>query len=328
MNDISADRLENWGREASETYRNSLKYTTDKTAAPTLLNEAIEKIAKDNTLNREQIQRVCEFANVITLEEMMKTASTDRTEEFPVADAKVVMSNIQQEGHKAPVEKIASFSFSAYRDSAPAATADETVDFILSDVRETMEKTAAAEQEASGVLSTERVAGALVKLAQEQEKAMAIERDFDMKQVSAQTTMTNIVKDLLREGHSFGDLFKAAVAAKPEAKDVTTALFQNIAKELNVEVPGVTARELSATKEACLGWWTTKLAQVHVNPELYADRNFKAIKGGRKLQMAIRTYYTCRDEFLKSEKLYHNITDAIENIRKKVARKFDAGEVK
>lgn len=326
MNGITADKLENWGREASETYLNSLKYQSDKTASPTLLNEAIEKIAKDNTLNREQIQRVCEFANIVTLEEMMKTAS-DRAEEFPVADARVVMEKVAQEGHATPAEKVASFSFSAYRE-APVASVDQTVEFIMSGVKETMEKTAAAEAEAAGTLTMDRVAGALVKLAQEKEKAVAIERDFDMKQVAARSAMTNIVKDLLREGHSFADLFKAAVAAKPEAKDSTTKLFQDIAKELNVNVPGVTEKDLSLSKEACLGWWRIKLAQVHVNPELYTDRNFKVIKGGRKLQMALRTYYTNRDEFLKSDKIFNNISDAIENIRKKVSRKIDAGEVK
>jgi hypothetical protein len=76
----AADRLEHFSKLAAKRYIEE--------RAP--LNETIMKIAKENELNRHQIERVCEMANIATHQGLWtKTAQKDKIS-FPLADAKIV----------------------------------------------------------------------------------------------------------------------------------------------------------------------------------------------------------------------------------------------
>lgn len=79
---IAADRLELLAKSAAKQYLDN--------ATP--LNATIQKIAEENDLNSNQIERVCEMANIATHQGLWsKTAQKDKVA-FPLADAKVVLA--------------------------------------------------------------------------------------------------------------------------------------------------------------------------------------------------------------------------------------------
>lgn len=86
MNFVSKEQLEHWALEASEKYLGH--------QIP--LNDTIGKIASDNSLNPEQIKRICEFANINTnLSLFSKTA--DKRFSFEQADASQIMRGLNCE---------------------------------------------------------------------------------------------------------------------------------------------------------------------------------------------------------------------------------------
>lgn len=103
MNFVDKDQLEAWGSRASEQYL--------KKNIP--LNESIEKIAVDNSLNEHQIKRVSEFANIITNLEMFEKEA-DKRFSFEQANYKDIMSKLEKEDES---EKTASAS--GFYDEAP-----------------------------------------------------------------------------------------------------------------------------------------------------------------------------------------------------------------
>jgi hypothetical protein len=70
MNFIGKNQLEHWGEVAARDF------LTNQTP----LNEAVEKIAHEYSLNGEQIKRVCEFANISTNLSLFKQAEDKRFE--------------------------------------------------------------------------------------------------------------------------------------------------------------------------------------------------------------------------------------------------------
>ena len=81
---IKTADLQNWGTELSKDYLESGKPMTG----------GLQKLATENDLNSEQVQRIAEFANLKTHLEMLKTASEDAYIKFPVADPKAVTAKI------------------------------------------------------------------------------------------------------------------------------------------------------------------------------------------------------------------------------------------
>jgi hypothetical protein len=59
------------------------------------LSDAVSKIAKDESLSREQVRRVCEEANVATFRSLFEKQA-DKNVEFPLADFREVM-NVREE---------------------------------------------------------------------------------------------------------------------------------------------------------------------------------------------------------------------------------------
>jgi hypothetical protein len=104
MNFIDKAQLEAWARSAAEDYLSH--------QAP--LNDSIEKIANEYSLNREQIRRVCEFANIHTNLELFEKAA-DKRFVFDQADAEAIFGLLGS-----PQEKIASIDSEEYYKDVPA----------------------------------------------------------------------------------------------------------------------------------------------------------------------------------------------------------------
>ena len=114
--------LEQLGKDAAQ------KYISDNVA----LNDTILKTAQANNLNRQQINRVVEAANVDAYLHLIKKAE-DNYVDFPLADASAVYSNMSTTSE--PTESSNDY------DAPPIKTA--SVDFFNTDDA-TFEKTASA----------------------------------------------------------------------------------------------------------------------------------------------------------------------------------------
>ena len=75
---IASDRLELLAKTAAKHYLES--------KVP--LNESIKKIAEENDLNREQIERVCEIANISTHQGLWNKTANKESVAFDLADSK------------------------------------------------------------------------------------------------------------------------------------------------------------------------------------------------------------------------------------------------
>lgn len=94
---ISADQIDTWAKIASSRFI--------KEAAP--LNDTIRKIAQDNDLNPNFIERICESANLQTHTALLPREPEKRASfAFPLADAKVVTASLRPSG--GPPKKIIS----------------------------------------------------------------------------------------------------------------------------------------------------------------------------------------------------------------------------
>lgn len=79
---VGADRLEMFAKTAAKHYLQESKP----------LNDSIAKIAKENDLNRNQIERVCEMANIETHRGLWQKTAQKEKIAFPLADSKVVVA--------------------------------------------------------------------------------------------------------------------------------------------------------------------------------------------------------------------------------------------
>ncbi len=92
---VAADRLELLAKVAAKHYLES----------GAKLNDSITKIAKENDLNANQIERVCEMANIATHQGLWtKTAQKDKIS-FPLAEPKIVLAGCGCGGDDGPEMK-------------------------------------------------------------------------------------------------------------------------------------------------------------------------------------------------------------------------------
>lgn len=78
---IASDRLELLAQSAAKQF-------LEGTAS---LNDAIRKFASENDLNRNQIERVCEMANIQTHQALWRKTAQKESLEFPLADSKTIV---------------------------------------------------------------------------------------------------------------------------------------------------------------------------------------------------------------------------------------------
>lgn len=79
---IAADRLELLAKIAAKHYLES--------KVP--LNDSIKKIAQENDLNQQQIERICEMANIATHQGLWQKTANKESVAFPLADSKNIVS--------------------------------------------------------------------------------------------------------------------------------------------------------------------------------------------------------------------------------------------
>ena len=125
---IDISKLEELGKNISRDY----------VSENVSLNDGLKKVASENGLNKEQLQRVAETANTETYLELFKTAK-DNYVDFDLADFKSVYNNIEQ-----PLDKTASpFNLDDY---------DHDYEHVAKEFAGTLTKTA-EELEVSSVAS-------------------------------------------------------------------------------------------------------------------------------------------------------------------------------
>lgn len=78
---IASDRLELFAQSAAKQYLDS----------GVSLNNSISKFAQENDLNRNQIERVCEMANIKTHQALWTKTAEKETVAFPLADSKTIV---------------------------------------------------------------------------------------------------------------------------------------------------------------------------------------------------------------------------------------------
>jgi hypothetical protein len=294
MPNTTPHELESWGKEvASEFVKDQSK----------LMTPAIEKIATDNRLNRDQIQRVCEFANHHANEEIIKTA-TDRTQEFALADVNAIMTKVKD---TPDVEvKEASIDFSKL------ASVKEEIDpmdfFFTPDERvalgvETFSKIASV-----APTSSDKAKG-ILKLAEMRDALKVKEIEYDSDKFEIKQAMVNIVKDLMADGNSFEDLYKAAMASKPESQDEVKALFKDVGDEL-VKKGHIMAYKLASDKLYLKASEIVKKAEANVEPP-----TAKHLKGKFQLTMKVGDYVERCKEHALTERSIGYMDDKIRKVR-------------
>lgn len=83
---VAADRLELLAKTAAKRYLEE----------GARLNDTIRKIAKENDLNRNQIERVCEMANIATHQGLWAKTAQKESVAFPLADAKQIVTVVKK----------------------------------------------------------------------------------------------------------------------------------------------------------------------------------------------------------------------------------------
>jgi len=83
---IASDRLELLAKTAAKHFLESR----------TPLNDSIRKIAEENDLNREQIERVCEMANIATHQGLWAKTANKESVAFPLADSGNIVSVVEK----------------------------------------------------------------------------------------------------------------------------------------------------------------------------------------------------------------------------------------
>lgn len=80
---VASDRLESFAKIAAKRHLEE----------GSSLNEVIAKIAKENELNANQIERVCEMANIATHQALWSKTAQKEKIAFPLADSRVVLAS-------------------------------------------------------------------------------------------------------------------------------------------------------------------------------------------------------------------------------------------
>lgn len=226
--------LEKLGKNISEEY---VKNHTD-------LTENLQKVASQNGLNKQQLARVAETANVETYLSLIKTAS-DKYVKFPLADAKKAYTEITKTANYNPL--------TADEDYSPE-TAD--VKSIFTSYSK-LEKTAKLSEESKTKLAEcakVKPADAKSKVRKEATK-IAAELDFlndhllETKLELEQTyeKLRSNVKQAALSGVSFGDIDTVLVKA---AYYTGAAISNKLKTELAPTMPHVDLEKNAETSKA------------------------------------------------------------------------------
>jgi len=205
---FDSDSCRTWAKEASDSY------LTD--GVP--LGDSIAKIAKKQSLNPNQIQRIIELANSITHARLFQKEK-DKTFTFPLAKLDDVLTKTKGESMKVAE------SYNA-----------------MPDIQRPVEATKVA-----GLFNNPEILD-LTKIATKQKCELYLEKMAEaskvlnnaliMADVNAVQYLKNVkqvVKQLLLDNYSYEDLFATMCGAMPDKKMELLTLFTSIAGELKDE---------------------------------------------------------------------------------------------
>lgn len=273
--DTTQTQLEAWGNSVADAF------LADKTLSMT---SEIEKIATDNALNKEQIQRVCEFANHKAYEALNKTAK-DRRFEFDVADAGRVIATASN----TPDVEVKTASVNDW------SSLRTRIDDVEYDRNNVYEKTASLYTPSEPVIEKtpadqdREYANEIRKLAESKDKLVQTEVDWDANRMVVKEAMKGIIKDLMSDGHAFEDLYKVAVASNPNKTDHLKDLFQNISDEMKLGIK-LAGESIKAAQEYTM----KKHAEIKDNAP--TKRTVRYMKGSSSLNLKLGEYFDWCDD--------------------------------
>ncbi|MEI6297609.1 MAG: hypothetical protein WCO84_08315 [bacterium] len=269
---FDSESCRTWGKEASDAY----------IAESTPLGDTIAKIAKKNSLNPNQIQRVIELANSLTHARLFQKEK-DKTFTFPLAKLDDVLSKTKGEAVKVAETYVSMPDIKREVDQSKIAglfSNPEVLDLTKVASKKQLEIYVEKMAEASKELNN-----ALI---------MA-----DVNAVSYLKDIKTVVKQMLLDNYSFEDLFATMCGAMPEKKSELLTLFTDISKDLQGE--GV------------------KLASMSVDPgyisKLLNSQNVKIINGQHPLYMNTTGYFKQIDNSLTYNKATHWLGDKLDKIK-------------
>lgn len=252
---FDSDSCRLWAKEASDSY------LTD--GVP--LGDTIAKVAKKQSLNPNQIQRIIELANSITHARLFQKEK-DKTFTFPLAKLDDILAKT-----KGDTVKVAE-SYNSMPDIQRPVEATKVAG--LFDNPEILDLTKIASKQKCLIY--------LEKMAQASKELNNALIMADVNAVQYLKNVKQVVKQLLLDNYSYEDLFATMCGAMPEKKLELLALFTEIAKELKDD----------GVKLASEG---TAVDSEYISKLLNKD-NVKVINGQHPLYMNTSGYFKQIDE--------------------------------
>jgi hypothetical protein len=250
---FDSDSCRLWAKEASDAY----------IADSTPLGDTIARIAKKQSLNPNQIQRVIELTNSITHAKLFQKEK-DKTFTFPLAKLDDILAKTKE-----TTVKVAEF-YNAMPD-IPRNVDNQKISGLFNSP-EILDITKVANKK-----QLEIVLEKMAEASKELNNALIM---ADLNAVQYLKDVKTVVKQLLLDNYSYEDLFATMCGAMPEKKMELLTLFTGIAKELQGE--GI------------------KLASCSVDSkyvsELLNKANVKVINGQHPLYMNTTGYFKAIDE--------------------------------
>lgn len=259
------------------------------------LSDSVIKIASDNNLSREQIRRVCEFANHYVNEYMLKNAS-NRFFEFPLADSNNVISSlniVDTDSLMTPSEYDAPPKV-AYRIAQNASLC-----IPLQHEEPKINKTAAKKE-------------ALIKLRSLYATAEHIKTAAIRKAANIREDMYKMVNRMVDSGYKLEDLYMAAKTASTH-KDTVSDLFKYIAGRMKDEGKLERAIKISFKKlssEEDLSGADGSLGKFPVG-----DHQVKVVLAPGSLEAEVVRLEESQSEAVKAEAAIGHISSMIDTVK-------------
>lgn len=298
----TAEQLERWGLEAADSFL----------TAQAALNDTITKIASDNYLNKEQIQRVCEFANLRVYEDMMKTAG-DKRAEFPLADVFAIQSTIKDVPDMDMTDvgiKLSSTDLSKLQYHSAEMTAR---DIFLP--LETKIKIAKVELDklANKTIPMSTRIDAFLKIAEMRDQIKTKEVQLDSKKTDVKEGLKSTIQTMMDHGHSFQDLYNIAIKTHPDKAANMKTMFDTVATELKESGKLDPAVKLSHDPLLNMACAIVKHAEIEATP-----RDIQTLQARKQFQMLIGEWIDTDNEHAKCDNTVGYINHVIEKVRGKM----------
>lgn len=268
------------------------------------LETSVAKIASEESLNPEQIKRVCEVANKETMIQIYKSAN-DQTQEFDLADHKKVIDKVS--AYEKPEEPV---SMDYYRNPPSCITSTVKIasDFFSGekDYERTDRKNALIKQASVLEIELKDVQGSQIM--------------GTLKLANLKGKLADVMKAALQSGHSVQDLMAAAMKALPGEGSAVKKLFSDVLEKIK-KSPGVSSGGfLSNVWSGIKGLFKGAEAvdEALISKALQAANGLvplKVINGDDQFFGALKMVYDQAKEVKLRKATSHNLRDKIKVVR-------------